>query len=74
MNSGRIKAFKVNPNFNTDFRYFTQILTWVRDHRDFVGKYIQPVIDKLGWHHTDAKVLPFIIILRWANVKEFLVI
>lgn len=39
------------------FRYFTQILTWIRDHRDFVGKYIQPVIDKLGLHHIDAKVI-----------------
>ncbi|XP_018566371.1 RAD50-interacting protein 1 [Anoplophora glabripennis] len=36
--------------------YFTQILTWIRDHRDFVGKYIQPVIDKLGLHHIDAKL------------------
>ncbi|KAJ8953915.1 hypothetical protein NQ318_019155, partial [Aromia moschata] len=36
--------------------YFTQILTWVRDHRDFVVKYIQPVIEKLGLHHIDAKL------------------
>ncbi|KAG5869846.1 hypothetical protein JTB14_009008 [Gonioctena quinquepunctata] len=36
--------------------YFTQILTWIRDHRDFVEKYIQPVLEKLGFHHTDAKL------------------
>ncbi|KAJ8928351.1 hypothetical protein NQ314_019081 [Rhamnusium bicolor] len=43
-------------NQNAMQRYFTQILTWVRDHRDFVGKYVQPVIDKLGLHHIDAKL------------------
>lgn len=37
--------------------YFTQILTWIRDHSDFVVKWIQPVIDKMGLHHIDAKVL-----------------
>ncbi|RZC37439.1 RINT1-like protein [Asbolus verrucosus] len=36
--------------------YFTQILTWIRDHADFVTKWIQPVIDKLGLHHIDAKL------------------
>ncbi|XP_023018934.2 RAD50-interacting protein 1-like [Leptinotarsa decemlineata] len=36
--------------------YFTQILTWVRDHRDFVDKYIQPVLEKLGLHYTNAKL------------------
>jgi hypothetical protein len=36
--------------------YFTQILTWIRDHIDFVAKWIQPVIDKLGLHHIDAKL------------------
>ncbi|CAH1179774.1 unnamed protein product [Phaedon cochleariae] len=36
--------------------YFTQILTWVRDHKDFINKYIQPVIEKLGLHHIDAKL------------------
>ncbi|XP_050299116.1 RAD50-interacting protein 1 [Anthonomus grandis grandis] len=35
--------------------YFTQILTWVRDHQDYVGTWIQPVIDKFGLHHLDAK-------------------
>lgn len=36
--------------------YFTQILSWIRDHVDFVGQWIQPIIDKLGLHHIDAKV------------------
>ncbi|XP_017786912.1 PREDICTED: RAD50-interacting protein 1 isoform X2 [Nicrophorus vespilloides] len=36
--------------------YFTQILSWTRDHIDFVSKWIQPVIDKLGLHHIDAKL------------------
>lgn len=36
--------------------YFTQILTWIRDHVDFVTKWIQPIIDKLGLHHIDAKL------------------
>nr|CAI5822245.1 unnamed protein product [Callosobruchus analis] len=36
--------------------YFTQILTWIRDHKDFVEQYIQPVVEKLGLHHIDAKL------------------
>lgn len=36
--------------------YFTQILSWIRDHVDFVVKWIQPLIDKLGMHHIDVKV------------------
>ncbi|EFA07987.1 RINT1-like protein [Tribolium castaneum] len=36
--------------------YFTQILTWIRDHAEFLVKWIQPVIDKLGLHHIDAKL------------------
>ncbi|KAJ8916099.1 hypothetical protein NQ315_004465 [Exocentrus adspersus] len=36
--------------------YLTQILTWIRDHGDFVEKYIQPVVDKLGIHHINAKL------------------
>ena len=37
--------------------YFTQILTWIRDHADYLTKWVQPVIDKLGLHHIDAKVI-----------------
>ncbi|XP_022906211.2 RAD50-interacting protein 1 [Onthophagus taurus] len=36
--------------------YFTQILSWIRDHVDFIEKYIQPIVDKLGLHHVDAKL------------------
>ncbi|CAG9767432.1 unnamed protein product [Ceutorhynchus assimilis] len=35
--------------------YFTQILCWIRDHKEYVGAWIQPVIDKFGFHHIDAK-------------------
>uniref|UniRef100_A0AAR5NYY9 RAD50-interacting protein 1 n=1 Tax=Dendroctonus ponderosae TaxID=77166 RepID=A0AAR5NYY9_DENPD len=35
--------------------YFTQILTWIKDHQDYMGTWIQPVIDKFGLHHIDAK-------------------
>lgn len=31
------------------------MLTWIRDHQDYVGTWIQPVIDKFGLHHIDAK-------------------
>ncbi|XP_076275359.1 RAD50 interactor 1 [Rhynchophorus ferrugineus] len=36
--------------------YFTQILTWIRDHKEHVGLWIQPVIEKFGLHHIDAQV------------------
>lgn len=38
------------------YRYFTQILTWIRDHKDFLTKYVQPVVEKLGLHYIDARV------------------
>lgn len=44
--------------------YFTQILSWIRDHTDFVQKWIQPVIDKLGLHHIDANV--------FHSIKDFI--
>lgn len=37
--------------------YFTQILTWIRDHQDYIGTWVQPVIEKFGLHHMDAKVI-----------------
>lgn len=37
-------------------RYFTQILAWIRDHMDFVVKWIQPIVNKLALHHIDVKV------------------
>lgn len=36
--------------------YFTQVLSWIRDHKDFVHKWIQPVINKFGFHHIEAEV------------------
>lgn len=36
--------------------YLTQILTWIRDHKDFIEKHIQPVADKLGLLHIDIKL------------------
>ncbi|XP_060522596.1 RINT1-like protein [Cylas formicarius] len=36
--------------------YFTQVLTWIRDHKDVVDKWLQPVIYKLGLHHIDPKL------------------
>lgn len=46
-------SLKYSFNF---FRYFTQILAWIRDHIDFVVKWIQPITDKLAMHHIDVKV------------------
>lgn len=45
--------------------YFTQILTWVRDHQDYIGTWVQPVIEKFGLHHMDAKVI--ISIKKWSD-------
>ncbi|CAG2052936.1 unnamed protein product [Timema podura] len=35
--------------------FFTQVLTWIRDHEKFVAQWIQPVLNKLGMHHISAK-------------------
>ncbi|KAL1497613.1 hypothetical protein ABEB36_008543 [Hypothenemus hampei] len=35
--------------------YFTQVLTWIRDNQDHVSTWIQPVIEKFGLHHIDAR-------------------
>nr|CAD7571698.1 unnamed protein product [Timema californicum] len=35
--------------------FFTQVLTWIRDHEKFVVQWIQPVLNKLGMHHISAK-------------------
>lgn len=45
--------------------YFTQILTWIRDHQDYIGTWVQPVIEKFGLHHMDAKVI--ISIKKWSG-------
>lgn len=36
--------------------YFTQILSWIRDHYKFAVQYVQPVVDRLGYLHIDVKV------------------
>ncbi|XP_045468942.1 RAD50-interacting protein 1 [Harmonia axyridis] len=36
--------------------YFTQILTWIRDHKDFLHKWIQPIVDKMGYCHLDIEL------------------
>ncbi|XP_066262589.1 RAD50-interacting protein 1 [Euwallacea similis] len=35
--------------------YFTQILTWIRDHQEYVETWMQTVIEKFGLHHLDVK-------------------
>lgn len=42
--------------------YFTQILSWIRDHCKFVSDWVQPVIDQLGMVYIDARV--------WSSVVE----
>lgn len=36
--------------------YMTQILTWIRDHQDFIEKNVQPVYDKINKDVASAKV------------------
>lgn len=36
--------------------FFTQILTWIKDHVQWVQKYIQPIADSIGFRHLDIKV------------------
>jgi len=36
--------------------FFTQILTWIKDHVQWVQKNIQPVADSIGFGHLDVKV------------------
>ncbi|KAM0737544.1 RAD50-interacting protein 1 [Formica fusca] len=35
--------------------FFTQILTWIKDHVQWVQKYIQPTADSIGFRHLDIK-------------------
>lgn len=35
--------------------FFTQILTWIKDHVQWVQKYIQPIADSIGFRHLDIK-------------------
>lgn len=36
--------------------FFTQILTWIKDHVQWVRKNVQPVADSIGFGHLDIKV------------------
>ncbi|XP_043262177.1 RAD50-interacting protein 1 [Colletes gigas] len=36
--------------------FFTQILTWIKDHVQWVQKNVQPVANSIGFDHVDAKV------------------
>ena len=36
--------------------YFTQILTWLRDHQEFLKERIQPELEKAGFGHISALV------------------
>lgn len=36
--------------------FFTQILTWIKDHVQWVQKYIQPIVNSIGFRHLDIKV------------------
>lgn len=36
--------------------FFTQILTWIKDHVHWVQKYVQPVADSIGFEYLDVKV------------------
>ncbi|XP_070514096.1 RAD50-interacting protein 1 isoform X2 [Cardiocondyla obscurior] len=35
--------------------FFTQILTWIKDHAQWVEKNVQPVADSIGLEHLDMK-------------------
>lgn len=35
--------------------FFTQILTWIKDHVQWVQKYIQPIADSIGFRHLNIK-------------------
>lgn len=36
--------------------YFTQILSWLRDHLDFLDQRIQPLLREAGKQQIDSKV------------------
>jgi len=36
--------------------YFTQLLTWIRNHQEFLKKRIQPELEKAEFGHIDALV------------------
>ena len=36
--------------------FFTQILTWIKDHVQWVQKNVQPAANSIGFDHVDMKV------------------
>ncbi|XP_058796896.1 RAD50-interacting protein 1 [Phymastichus coffea] len=36
--------------------FFTQILTWIKDHSEWVNKYVQPIAYTAGFNKTNGKV------------------
>ena len=36
--------------------FFTQILTWIKDHADWVAKNVQPIARTAGYDYVNAKV------------------
>ncbi|XP_036144911.1 RAD50-interacting protein 1 isoform X3 [Monomorium pharaonis] len=36
--------------------FFTQILTWIKDHVQWIQKNIQPIVNSIGFEHLDIKV------------------
>ncbi|KAI8506662.1 RAD50-interacting protein 1 [Branchiostoma belcheri] len=36
--------------------YLTQILGWIRDHTDFLDHHIQPLLNRAGYPHVEAKL------------------
>lgn len=47
--------------------FFTQILTWIKDHVQWVQKNVQPVANSIGLNYVDMKVLFNILILLFYN-------
>ncbi|XP_046814708.1 RAD50-interacting protein 1 isoform X1 [Vespa crabro] len=35
--------------------FFTQILTWIKDHVQWIQKFVQPVANSIGFNHIDVK-------------------
>uniref|UniRef100_A0A0C9RPF7 Rint1_0 protein n=2 Tax=Fopius arisanus TaxID=64838 RepID=A0A0C9RPF7_9HYME len=36
--------------------FFTQILTWIKDHARWIERNVQPVADATGFHHVNTKI------------------
>lgn len=50
--------------------FFTQILTWIKDHADWVARNVQPIARSAGYNHINVKVcLSIIFFLK--TLKNF---